>query len=278
MCVCVCLCVFAPVCVISRTPRPAHADPCKTYEQLDTIADPPKPTRSPLHAFKRAHTHAHLHAGGVTLTGSMVAFAKLQGLMKSAPLNLPGKNARARALPQARSNVQDTHRTTRALHTFTFTHALLRLHPPTHAHTRSHAHVHIGGVTLTGSMVAFAKLQGLMKSAPLNLPGKNALNASMALANVAAMGAFMHDPTSTVGMAALASTAGVWNVVFFYAPLFLFFFIPPFISLQPSHSQPPRARLERDTNLQAGHTHNPHSFQPDTLERGTIWQVRHLLD
>jgi hypothetical protein len=35
------------------------------------------------------------------------------------------------------------------------------------------------------------------------------LNAGMGLANVAAMGMFMANPASQVGMAALASTAGI---------------------------------------------------------------------
>merc|ERR1719181_450028 len=34
----------------------------------------------------------------------------------------------------------------------------------------------IGGVTLAGSLVAFAKLDGRMSSAALNLPGKNMIN------------------------------------------------------------------------------------------------------
>merc|ERR1719161_3082490 len=35
----------------------------------------------------------------------------------------------------------------------------------------------IGGVTLTGSLVAFGKLNGNMSSAAMNLPGKNLINA-----------------------------------------------------------------------------------------------------
>ena len=38
----------------------------------------------------------------------------------------------------------------------------------------------IGAVTLTGSAVAFGKLHGLLKSAPLNLPGKNPINIALA--------------------------------------------------------------------------------------------------
>merc|ERR1719507_2026478 len=34
----------------------------------------------------------------------------------------------------------------------------------------------IGGVTLTGSIIAFGKLNGNLSSKPLNLPGKNYLN------------------------------------------------------------------------------------------------------
>lgn len=34
----------------------------------------------------------------------------------------------------------------------------------------------IGALTLTGSAIAFAKLHGIMGSAPLTLPGKNLLN------------------------------------------------------------------------------------------------------
>merc|ERR1719443_1495318 len=43
---------------------------------------------------------------------------------------------------------------------------------------------YIGGVTLTGSLVAFGKLNGNMSSTPLNLPGKNMINMGMAAAQV----------------------------------------------------------------------------------------------
>jgi NAD(P) transhydrogenase len=37
----------------------------------------------------------------------------------------------------------------------------------------------IGAVTLTGSGIAFGKLHGVMSSAPLALPGKNAINVGL---------------------------------------------------------------------------------------------------
>merc|ERR1712232_397724 len=37
----------------------------------------------------------------------------------------------------------------------------------------------IGGVTFTGSIVAFGKLQGILASKPLQLPGKDMLNIGM---------------------------------------------------------------------------------------------------
>lgn len=49
----------------------------------------------------------------------------------------------------------------------------------------------IGGVTFTGSLVAYGKLQGLMSSNPLNLPGKNFYNITMALATCGLGYAFM---------------------------------------------------------------------------------------
>lgn len=58
----------------------------------------------------------------------------------------------------------------------------------------------IGGVTFTGSLVAFGKLHGLLDSRALSLPGKNLLNIGMALANVGAMGWFMASDSAAVGI------------------------------------------------------------------------------
>jgi NAD(P) transhydrogenase len=65
----------------------------------------------------------------------------------------------------------------------------------------------IGGVTLTGSMVAFGKLQGIMKSAPMNLPGKNAINALMGLGTAGAGALVVSTGDPALGLAALGGTA-----------------------------------------------------------------------
>uniref|UniRef100_A0A0B7BKQ0 NAD(P) transhydrogenase, mitochondrial n=1 Tax=Arion vulgaris TaxID=1028688 RepID=A0A0B7BKQ0_9EUPU len=73
----------------------------------------------------------------------------------------------------------------------------------------------IGGITFTGSLVAFGKLQGALKSEPLLLPGRNILNAGMMSANVAALIYYMMDNSPSVGISmlgtatALSSTLGV---------------------------------------------------------------------
>ncbi|KAL3472522.1 NAD(P) transhydrogenase beta subunit-domain-containing protein [Aspergillus californicus] len=49
----------------------------------------------------------------------------------------------------------------------------------------------IGGVTFTGSIVAFLKLAGRMSSRPLVLPGRHLINSTLLTTNVATMGAFI---------------------------------------------------------------------------------------
>ena len=49
----------------------------------------------------------------------------------------------------------------------------------------------IGGITFTGSIVAFLKLAGKMSSRPLILPARHALNSGLLATNVATMGAFV---------------------------------------------------------------------------------------
>jgi len=63
----------------------------------------------------------------------------------------------------------------------------------------------IGGVTLTGSLVAYGKLDGRMSSKPLNLPGKNMLN----LGGLGAQGLLMTAFFNGAGAPALWATAGL---------------------------------------------------------------------
>ena len=67
----------------------------------------------------------------------------------------------------------------------------------------------IGGVTLTGSMVAFGKLQGIMKSAPLNLPGKNVANAVMGLGTAGAGALLVTTGDPAIGLGALGGAAAL---------------------------------------------------------------------
>ncbi|KAH9901379.1 PNTB-domain-containing protein [Cubamyces lactineus] len=49
----------------------------------------------------------------------------------------------------------------------------------------------IGGITFTGSVVAFLKLAGRMSSRPFAIPGKHIVNSTLLGANIASMGAFI---------------------------------------------------------------------------------------
>ena len=49
----------------------------------------------------------------------------------------------------------------------------------------------IGGVTFTGSIVAFGKLSGMMSSAPLQLPGRDQINLAMLTTCIIGMAAFL---------------------------------------------------------------------------------------
>ena len=57
--------------------------------------------------------------------------------------------------------------------------------------TTGYLGVLIGGITFTGSVVAFLKLAGKMSSRPLTLPYRHLINAGMMGTNVATMGAFL---------------------------------------------------------------------------------------
>lgn len=68
---------------------------------------------------------------------------------------------------------------------------------------------YIGGVTFSGSLVAYGKLQGVLSSAPLLLPGRHVLNAGLLAGNALAMAAFYMDPSLTVGLGLLGTTAAL---------------------------------------------------------------------
>eukprot|EP00798_Chlamydomonas_sp_ICE-L_P027663 gene27663-7302_t len=62
-------------------------------------------------------------------------------------------------------------------------------------------------IAIAGSAVAFGKLHGILKSAPLNLPKKNTINLALLGGNVIAGGIFMVSGSPAVGIAALTATA-----------------------------------------------------------------------
>jgi len=72
---------------------------------------------------------------------------------------------------------------------------------------------YIGGVTFTGSLVAYGKLNGNLNSNPLMLPGRHVLNASLLAANIGAMGYFLADPSLAVGIGCLGTTAALSGVM-----------------------------------------------------------------
>lgn len=68
----------------------------------------------------------------------------------------------------------------------------------------------IGGVTFTGSLVAFAKLAGKMSSRPIKLPARHLINGTMLGTNLATMGAFV---TMAPGAPAIAAACLAGNTV-----------------------------------------------------------------
>jgi H+-translocating NAD(P) transhydrogenase len=67
--------------------------------------------------------------------------------------------------------------------------------------------VFIGGITFTGSVVAYLKLAGRMSSKPLRLPGRHLVNSSLLAANVGTMGAFLAMAPGAPAIAAVALSA-----------------------------------------------------------------------
>ncbi|KAM4748007.1 NAD(P) transhydrogenase, mitochondrial-like isoform 1-T2 [Rhinophrynus dorsalis] len=90
----------------------------------------------------------------------------------------------------------------------------LDVHPSANVlKTVAYLGTYIGGVTFSGSLVAYGKLQGLLNSAPLLLPGRHYLNAGLMTASVGGMVPFMLDPSYTTGMACLIGVSGLSSVM-----------------------------------------------------------------
>ncbi|KAK7954678.1 hypothetical protein PG988_015372 [Apiospora saccharicola] len=62
----------------------------------------------------------------------------------------------------------------------------------------------IGGITFTGSIVAFMKLAGRLSSRPLHLPGRHLINSGMLATNIGTMGAFVALAPGSPTIAAMA--------------------------------------------------------------------------
>ncbi|KAK8101419.1 hypothetical protein PG999_011793 [Apiospora kogelbergensis] len=62
----------------------------------------------------------------------------------------------------------------------------------------------IGGITFTGSIVAFMKLAGRLSSRPLHLPGRHYINSGMLATNIGTMGAFVTLAPGSPMIAAMA--------------------------------------------------------------------------
>merc|ERR1739848_182910 len=57
----------------------------------------------------------------------------------------------------------------------------------------------IGALTVTGSLLAFCKLEGLMSGKPLQLPYQNSINAALAAGTLGGMLQFLADPAAGTG-------------------------------------------------------------------------------
>uniref|UniRef100_A0AAY4ELA2 proton-translocating NAD(P)(+) transhydrogenase n=1 Tax=Denticeps clupeoides TaxID=299321 RepID=A0AAY4ELA2_9TELE len=87
---------------------------------------------------------------------------------------------------------------------FMIEHPHLDMHPAANVvKTVAYLGTYIGGVTFSGSLVAYGKLQGLLNSAPLLLPGRHMLNASLMAASVGGMIPFMLSDSYATGMGCL---------------------------------------------------------------------------
>jgi len=71
----------------------------------------------------------------------------------------------------------------------------------------------IGGVSFTGSAIAFAKLQGILKGQPIMLPGRHVINIILALACVTLSIWMVADTTSSMPFWILVGTASLLGIL-----------------------------------------------------------------
>jgi NAD(P) transhydrogenase len=76
-----------------------------------------------------------------------------------------------------------------------------------------YAALFIGGVTTTGSIVAFGKLDGRLSSKALTLPAKNAINIGLAAASLGCGYMFMQNPSPGTGLLLLTSATALSGVL-----------------------------------------------------------------
>ncbi len=65
----------------------------------------------------------------------------------------------------------------------------------------------IGGITFTGSAIAFAKLQGLITGKPVSLPGQQIINIFLFASFIAGSGLLLFNPLNTVAFLAITAIA-----------------------------------------------------------------------
>ncbi len=71
----------------------------------------------------------------------------------------------------------------------------------------------IGALSLTGSAIAFFKLQGLMREQPVLLPGRNVINSLLALSSVGLCTWLILDPSSSLPFWSMAGVAALLGIM-----------------------------------------------------------------
>ncbi|VDO68226.1 unnamed protein product [Heligmosomoides polygyrus] len=72
---------------------------------------------------------------------------------------------------------------------------------------------YIGGVTFTGSLMAYGKLQGILGSAATYLPGRHAINSALLAGNGGALALYMTSDDFATGLGMLGTTAGLSSLM-----------------------------------------------------------------